>query len=300
MTTPPEQALEYIHERYGAHPGRRALHSKGVICSATFTATPEAAELTRAAHLTGEPIPTYARFSNGSGDPTVPDYAPDVRGLAVSFHLPDGSRTDISSQTLPRFPFKDQEGFLAALRVSKPSLGSLLRMPAFAVRYPGALRHMPNAQRIMGSLKSFASRRYYAFHAYKWVDASGGHRFVRYTWLPTVDEPAPSRSEAKRRGADFLFEGLVAQLEREPVRMQLELQIAAEGDDPDDPSDVWPEDRRRVIAGTLEVTAIDPDPDDSVVIDPMRVTDGIEPSNDPVLRYRPQVYDRSHGLRTGN
>ena len=66
--------------------------------------------------MRGEPIPTLARFSNGGGDPTVPDYAPDVRGLAVSFELADGSRTDISSQTLPRYPFKDQEGFLAALR----------------------------------------------------------------------------------------------------------------------------------------------------------------------------------------
>ncbi len=45
-----------------------------------------------------------------------------------------------------------------------------------------------------------------------------------------------------------------------------------------------------MIVGTLEVTAIDPDADDGVVFDPIRVTDGIEPSNDPVLRYRPAVY----------
>ena len=299
MTTPPEQALEVIHERYGRHPGRRALHAKGVICSATWTATPEAKRLTRAAHMQGEPVRTYARFSNGGGDPNVPDYAPDVRGLAVSFELPDRSRTDISSQTLPRFPFKDQEGFIAALRVSKPSLKSLLRMPAFAVRYPGALPQMPNAQKLMASMAGFASRRYYAFHAYKWVDAEGGERFVRYTWVPTVDEPAPSHSEAKKRGPNFLFDDLAAHLKREPVRMQLELQIAAENDDPDDPSNVWPDDRERVIAGTLEVTAIDAGGDDSTVIDPMRVTEGIEPSNDPVLHYRPKVYDRSHGLRAG-
>ena len=298
MTTPPEQAPEYIHERYGQHARHRALHSKGVICTATFTATPEAGKLTRAAHMSGDAIPTYARFSNGGGDPTVPDYAPDVRGLAVSFHLPDGSRTDISSQTLPRYAFRDQEGFLEALRISKPSPRSLLRLPGFVVRHPRALAEVPRVQKLMSSLAPFYSRRYYAFHAYMWVDADGGERFVRYTWLPTVDEPAPSRSEAKQRGANFLFDDLAAHLEREPVRMQLELQIAGEGDDPDDPSDAWPDDRERVIAGTLEVTAIEPDADDSIVIDPMRVTDGIEPSNDPVLHYRPQVYDRSHRLRS--
>ena len=31
----------------------------------------------------------------------------------------------------------------------------------------------------------------------------------------------------------------------------------------------------------------------------MRLVDGIEPSNDPVLRYRPAVYTLSHERRTG-
>ncbi len=80
--------------------------------------------------------------------------------------------------------------------------------------------------------------------------------------------------------------------------MRLELQIAGDGDDPDDPSDEWPRDRERVDAGTLEVTAIDEDADDGIVFDPIRVTDGIEPSADPVLHYRPTVYDLSHRART--
>jgi catalase len=35
------------------------------------------------------------------------------------------------------------------------------------------------------------------------------------------------------------------------------------------------------------------------VFDPMRVTDGIEPSNDPVLRFRTLAYSASVKLRTG-
>lgn len=292
--------MDFIHERFGRHRWHRALHAKGVICNARFTATPEAGRLTRAAHMQGEPVPALARFSNGGGDPTEPDYVPDVRGLAVSFELPDGARTDISSQTLPRFPFKDQEGFLLAMRASKPSPRSLLRLPELIARHPRALPAMPEGNRVMNDRSSFASRRYYAFHAYRWIAADGSERFVRYTWLPTVDEPEPSKAEAKRLGPNYLFDDLSAHLEREPVRMRLELQIAGEGDDPDDPSDVWPDERERVIAGTLEVAAIDPGADDSIVIDPTRVTDGIEASNDPVLRYRPAVYDHSHRLRTGD
>ena len=38
------------------------------------------------------------------------------------------------------------------------------------------------------------------------------------------------------------------------MRMQLEVQIAADGDDVDDPSSIWPDERERVVVGTLEIT----------------------------------------------
>jgi catalase len=82
--------------------------------------------------------------------------------------------------------------------------------------------------------------------------------------------------------------------------MRLEVQIAAPDDDPHDPSNDWPEDRERVTVGTLEVTAIDDEADDGIVYDPMRLVDGIEASEDPVLRYRPAVYTLSHTRRAGS
>ena len=128
----------------------------------------------------------------------------------------------------------------------------------------------------------------------------GGQRFVRYTWHPTVDEPDVSKEEARERGRNWLFDELRERLARAPVRMLLEVQIAGAGDNPDDPSDEWPDDRDRVTVGTLEVTGIDDDADDGIVYDPMRLVDGIEASSDPVLRYRPDVYTLSHARRTGS
>ena len=249
MTTP-EEGMAAIGSRFGSHPRHRALHSKGVICRATFTANEEAAELTRAGHMSGETVQVTARLSNGGGDPTVPDYEPDVRGLATAFHLPDGTRTDLLSQTLPRFPFSDERGFFAAMELSKQNLGSLLRLPGFIARHPKAFAALPEAT---GSNRcaSFAARRYYPFHAYKWTDVTGHHRYVRYAWLETIDEPDIGKAEAKRRGADYLFDDLADRLKREPVRFDLAVQIADESvDDVDDPSAEWPKDqRRRLIVG---------------------------------------------------
>jgi catalase len=78
----PEQAIDSINQVYGRHAGRRALHAKGILCTGTFTATPEAARLTRAAHMQGGVTPATIRFSNGSGNPDAPARLTD--GIALT------------------------------------------------------------------------------------------------------------------------------------------------------------------------------------------------------------------------
>lgn len=293
----PKQAIESIDERFGDHPRHRALHAKGTLYTGTFTATPKAARLSRAAHMQGEAVRTTVRFSNGGGDPNVPDYAPDVRGLAVTFHLADGSRTDISAQTVPRFPFRDVDPFIEFVRLSKPGPAATLRLPLFLVRHPRALVALRTNLAALKPPPSFAARRYYAFHAFKWLDADGGERYVRYTWKPTIDIADLRQGEAKARGRDYLSEELAKRLEEAPVRFELEVQIAGPGDDLNDPSAMWPQERERVVVGSLEVTAPTEQGED-FVFDPTRVTDGIELSDDPVLRFRPRAYALSHDRRT--
>jgi catalase len=116
------------------------------------------------------------------------------------------------------------------------------------------------------------------------------------TWVPQSEEPALKRSEARSRGADYLRAEITERLARGPVRFTLEVQIAGAGDDPHDPTARWAKDRERVTAGALEISGEAPDGPpggEPFVFDPMRLTDGIEPSNDPILRYRPGAYSES-------
>src|SRR3954471_20150865 len=99
----PEQAVEAIGNVFGRHEEHRAVHAKGTLCAGTFTATPDAARLTRAAHMQGQPVEATVRFSNASGDPVAHDGVPDGRGLAAKLYLDDGTRTDIVTVTAGRF-----------------------------------------------------------------------------------------------------------------------------------------------------------------------------------------------------
>jgi catalase len=70
----------------------------------------------------------------------------------------------------------------------------------------------------------------------------------------------------------------------------------------DDPRAARPQERETVGVGRLEVTEAGNDrgwDGDVLVFDPTRVTDGIELSDDPILRFRPRAYSVSVTRRTG-
>src|SRR3712207_2672155 len=96
-----EQVVDAINDVSGRHDGHRAAHAKGTLLTGTFT--PANAGLTTAAHMGEEAVRVTARFSNGGGDPGIPDYAKEGRGLAVKFYLPDGTKTDVVCLSLPSF-----------------------------------------------------------------------------------------------------------------------------------------------------------------------------------------------------
>jgi catalase len=297
----PDQAIDAIRETGGAQPGYRALHAKGKLYRGTFTATTDAAQLSRAAHLNGSDVPALIRFSSGSGNPAQPDNAPGVRGLAVKFTLPDGSTTDVSTQTAKLFPASTPDGFIDLLRASRPGAAAPLRLAGYIATHPRFLAALPVVRAANRVPVSYGTVAYHGLHAFRWVAADGSARFVRYHLLPDAGEQFLSPDVAKTKSADFLTEELDERLATEPVRFSYQVQVAAEGDSTVDPSKPW-HSTQTVTVGTLTITGVDTEREhggDIVVFDPMRVTDGIEPSDDPVLRFRTLAYSASVKLRTG-
>ena len=72
--------------------------------------------------------------------------------------------------------------------------------------------------------------------------------------------------------------------------------VGQEGDPTDDATSVWPEDRRSILAGRLELRELaDAEP---LIFDPTRMTDGVECSDDPILHARSAAYGVSYAQRT--
>lgn len=291
----PDEAIGRIRAAFRPPAGYRTLHAKGGFYSGIFTATPEAAALSRAGHLSGRQVPVTVRWSNGGGNPRVSDTKPDVRGMAISFRLHDGTATDLLAQTAPRFPVRTPEDFVAMAEASmRPAT-----FPFFLARHPStipALIASARAQALVSPV-SYAEPRYYPIHAYRWVDADGVGTWVRYTFAPLATED--DRLPQEFTGPDRLREEMVARLARGPVEYDVRVRIAGPDHDPHDPMSVW-RGARELVAGRVTVTEALPDPEDEeavIVFDPTRVVDGIELSDDPILRYRPGAYSASVSRR---
>lgn len=293
----PERMIDELNDVFGRHPGCRALHAKGTLCKGHFTATPAAKALTKAPHMQGDRIEATVRLSNGGGNPTVADGERDVRGLAVKMYLPDGTRTDLVAQTVPRAPTRTPDEFIELVKASELKPVNAVKLPLYLVRHPRTVTALGGVASATVAPASYALVPYHALHAWKWIDSSGGERFVRYTFVPEAGKEKLS----KGKGPDFLQEELRARLSSGPIRFSLEVLIAGPGDDPDDSTAVW-NSEERVTVGTLEITGLDTEREtqgDVVVFDPARVPDGIELTDDPILRFRSEAYSESVKRRSG-
>jgi catalase len=292
----PVVAIDRLRAAFAGPANHRTLHAKGRFYGGTFTATPEAAELCRAGHLTGDPTPVMVRWSNAGGNASVPDPKPDIRGMAVKFQLADGTSTDLLGQTSPRFPTDSPEEFVALTEASlKPAT-----FPLFLLRHPKTLPAIAAGVRAkaIGSPVSFAEVTFYPIHAYGWLDADGARTWVRYVFRPVAT--AADRLTETFSGRDRLSDEMAARLARGPVTHEVWVQVAGEGHDPHSAVSVW-KGCRELLAGRIVVTTELPDPETGgapTVWDPTRVVDGIELSDDPILRYRPAAYSESINRRT--
>ena len=291
-----ERLVESLGATYGVHPGYRAAHAKGVLCAATFTPTAAAAPLSRAPHLAGGPIRAHVRFSNGSGDPSAPDRARDGRGMAVKFALPDGSTTDLVAISLPVFFARTPEELLEfnGARRPDPATGApdVAKVGEYLGRHPEAVAAVTAAMTHVIPA-SYATLTYHSIHAFMFTAASGAVRHGRYHLVPAAGEHGLTDDQAAATAPDYLRDELVARLAEAPVTYGLEVEVAGPADPIDDPTAVWPEGRERIDLGRLEITALAFDRErdgDILVFDPIRLPDGIAPTNDAILLARSDAY----------
>ena len=290
-----QDILKQFDTIFGLHPGFRAAHARGTLFTGTFTPDPDAASLSRAPHITRSSTPVTVRFSNSTGIPLLPDNDPNAnpRGLAIRFHLAEHVHTDIVSHSTDGFPARTGQEFLEFLQAaaaSGPETPSPKPIEQFLGSHPAALAFV---QAPKPSPSSFAKETYFGVTAMRFINNEGAGRYGRYRIIPDAGVEHLDPEVTKDKGPNFLFDELTERIAAGPISFQIFAQLANDGDEVNDATVHWPDDRPLTRLGQIVLTA--PVVDDAqdqkkIIFDPIPRVDGIEPSDDPLLELRAAIY----------
>jgi catalase len=287
--------LQQFDQIFGLHPGFRPAHAKGLMLTGVFIPSTEAQTLTRAPHVSLPSTPVTVRFSNSTGLPQLPDNAPEANphGMAIRFNLAEHVHTDIVSHSTDGFPTRDGNEFLEFLRAlaaSGPDVPSPKPVEQFLGSHPAALAFVQTPK---PSPSSLARESYYGVTAFAFTNGEGHTRFGRYRILPELGNDRLSEDQAAKLKENYLYDELAERISKGPVRFRIVAQIANAEDTVDDATVHWPESRKLVELGTVELSQVVPDTlaqQKHIIFDPIPRVDGIEPSADPLLELRAAVY----------
>jgi catalase len=296
----PVQIVDAMNKAFGTYPGARANHAKGVVVEGSFKASPEAPALSKAKLFDGSTIPATVRFSDSTGVPNLPDGSPlaNPHGMAIKFRLPNGEEVDWITNSLKFFPVSNGADFrdlFLAVAASPPNAPKPTKFEQFVAAHPTVAAAAATA----ATPASFAEEEYHGIDAFVFINKNGDRQPVRYLIKPErVVHLDPA--DAEKRAPNFLVDELPERLKRGPVTFHLAVQLAAPSDSTKDPSKPWPDDRKVVDLGTLTIdkAAVDNDAaGKSLLFLPGQLTDGIEPSDDPLIGVRDSAYPVSFSRR---
>jgi len=206
-----EKITHFDHERIP----ERIVHARGSGAHGFFECYAPLSELTRASLFAeaGKRTPVFVRFSTVAGERGSTDTARDVRGFAVKFYTDEGN-FDLVGNNMPVFFIQDAMKFPDLIHAVKPEphhgmpqaasahdtfwdFVSLMPESTHMLMWVMSDRAIPRSLRMMQG---------FGVHTFRFVNAGGESRFVKFHWNPIAGTHSLVWDEAvKISGADTDF-----------------------------------------------------------------------------------------------
>ncbi|MEL4356610.1 MULTISPECIES: catalase [unclassified Luteococcus] len=184
-----DKLFHFDHERIP----ERVVHARGTGAHGVFETYESLAELTMADLFArpGEKTEVFVRFSTVAGNKGSFDLARDVRGFAVKFYTKEGN-WDLVGNNIPVFFIQDAMKFPDLVHAVKeaPDRGFPQAQSAhdnfwdFVSLMPESTHMLLWAMSDRGIPRSFRFMEGFGVHSYKFVNAKGEARFVKFHWKP--------------------------------------------------------------------------------------------------------------------
>lgn len=313
-----EKMMHFDHERIP----ERVVHARGSAAHGYFECYENFSDLTKAGLLTdpSRKTPVFVRFSTVVGFRGSADTVRDVRGFATKFYTDEGN-WDLVANNMPVFFIQDGVKFPDLVHAIKPEPDH--EMPQASAAHDNFwdfISLMPESMHmIMWVLsdralpRSYAAMEGFGVHTFRFINAQGTPRFVKFHWKPTRAVASLTWDETQKiagKDPDFNRRDLWEMIERgDYPEFELGVQVVEEADehrfdfDLLDPTKIIPEEL--VPVRPLGKMVLNRNPDnffaetEQVAFHPGHVVPGIDFTNDPLLQGRLFSYLDTQLLRLG-
>jgi len=206
-----EKVTHFDHERIP----ERVVHARGSGAHGYFECNKALTDLTRASLFAeaGKRTPVFVRFSTVAGERGSTDTARDVRGFAVKFYTDEGN-WDLVGNNIPVFFIQDAMKFPDLVHAVKPEPHHGMPQAASAHdTFWDFVSLMPESTHMLMWVmsdraipRSFRMMQGFGVHTFRFVNAKGRSRFVKFHWSPLAGTHSLVWDEAvKISGADSDF-----------------------------------------------------------------------------------------------
>jgi catalase len=301
----------------------RVVHARGFVAYGEFEATgmwgdEPIARYTRARLFSeaGKKTDVAIRFSTVIGGRDSSEAARDPRGFAVKFYTEDGN-WDLVGNNLGVFFIRDAIKFPDVIHSLKPDPITFRQEPArifdFMSQTPESMHMLVNLFSPRGIPADYRHMQGFGVNTYKWVNADGDTKLVKYTWQPhegvkslTEEDAANIQANDLGHASKDLFEAI----ERgDYPKWDLLVQLMDDGDHPEldfDPLDdtkTWPEqDFVPRLVGTMTLNRNVTDhhnENEQISFGTGVLVDGLDFSDDKMLVGRTFSYSDTQRYRVG-
>ncbi|MCW3039586.1 MAG: catalase [Solirubrobacterales bacterium] len=265
----------------------------------------------------GKKTDVAVRFSTVAGGRDSSEAVRDPRGFAVKFYTEDGN-WDLVGNNLAVFFLRDAIKFPDFIHSQKPDPVTFERQIPnrvfdFISQTPEALHMISIVMSPRGVPASYRTMQGFGVNTYRWVNAAGESKLVKYHWLPEQGVRSWTEADAGVKQGEELgvhTKDLYAAIERGDFpAWELAIQMMDDHDHPElgfDPLDdtkVWPENDFPVRKiGRLELNRAPRDffaESEQIAFGTGVLVDGLEFSDDKMLVGRTFSYSDTQRYRVG-
>src|SRR3984893_1835045 len=313
-----EKITHFDHERIP----ERVVHARGAGAHGHFQVYKSLAQYTTAKFLQDPAVktPVFVRFSTVAGSRGSSDLARDVRGFAVKFYTEEGNY-DLVGNNIPVFFIQDAVKFPDLIHAVKPEphheipqaasahdtfwdFISLMPESMHMIMWVMSDRAIPRSLRMMEG---------FGVHTFRFINAQGKARFVKFHWKPLLGVHSVVWDEALKisgQDPDFQRRDLWEAIENGDFpEWEFGVQIVEEKDehafdfDLLDPTKLIPEEL--VPVQRIGKMTLNRNPDnffaetEQVAFHVGNIVPGIDFTNDPLMQGRLFSYTDTQLIRLG-